>query len=95
VIKGVLTPEDAVLAAEHGAAAVIVSNHGARQIDTVPATIEALPGIVSALRGRQCEVYMDGGVSCGTDVFKALALGAKMVSCICLMIMLIMLLKSD
>lgn len=78
VLKGVLSAEDAELAIQHGAAAIVVSNHGARQVDTLPATIEALPEIVDAVRGR-IEVYMDGGVRQGIDVFKALALGAKMV----------------
>ncbi|XP_041974540.1 hydroxyacid oxidase 1 [Aricia agestis] len=79
VAKGVLRGDDAVRAVEAGCAAVLVSNHGARQLDGVPATIEALPEVVSALRGRDVEVYMDGGVSTGTDVYKALAIGAKMV----------------
>ncbi|KZC06632.1 Peroxisomal (S)-2-hydroxy-acid oxidase GLO5 [Dufourea novaeangliae] len=78
VLKGVLTPQDAVLAIEHGAKAIIVSNHGARQVDSIPASIEALPEIVKAVNGR-IEVYLDGGVRQGIDVFKALALGAKMV----------------
>ncbi|XP_011304645.1 hydroxyacid oxidase 1 [Fopius arisanus] len=78
VLKGILTGEDAILAMEHGASAVIVSNHGARQIDGTAATIEALSEVVSAVEGR-IEVYLDGGIRTGTDVFKALALGAKMV----------------
>jgi isopentenyl diphosphate isomerase/L-lactate dehydrogenase-like FMN-dependent dehydrogenase len=76
VVKGVMTAEDARLAVEHGAAAIIVSNHGGRQLDGVPATIEALPEVVEAVGGR-CEVYLDGGVRRGTDVLKALALGAR------------------
>ena len=76
VVKGILTAEDAQLAAEHGAAAIIVSNHGGRQLDGVLATIEALPEVVEAVAGR-CEVYLDGGVRRGTDVLKALALGAR------------------
>ncbi|CAL7949813.1 unnamed protein product [Xylocopa violacea] len=77
VLKGILTPQDAELAIQHGAAAIIVSNHGARQVDTLPATIEALAEIADAVNGR-IEIYMDGGVRQGIDVFKALALGAKM-----------------
>ena len=76
VVKGILTAEDALLAVEHGAAGIIVSNHGGRQLDGVPATIEALPEVVEAVAGR-CEVYLDGGVRRGTDVLKALALGAR------------------
>ena len=76
VIKGILTREDALLAAEHGAAAVVVSNHGGRQLDGVPATIDVLPEVVEAVGGR-VEVLVDGGVRRGTDVLKALALGAR------------------
>ena len=78
VVKGILTAEDATLAVNHGASAVLVSNHGARQLDTVAATIDALPEIVKAV-GDRCEVYLDGGVRRGTDVLKALALGARAV----------------
>ncbi|XP_075231832.1 uncharacterized protein LOC142330463 isoform X2 [Lycorma delicatula] len=78
VLKGILTPEDAIIAADLGVAAILVSNHGARQLDTVPASIEALPEIATAV-GNRCEIYLDGGIRYGTDVFKALALGAKMV----------------
>ncbi|XP_074641802.1 2-Hydroxyacid oxidase 1-like [Tubulanus polymorphus] len=78
IVKGILTAEDAELAIEHGASAIIVSNHGGRQLDTSPATIEVLPEIVTAVRGR-VEVYVDGGIRTGTDVLKALALGAKAV----------------
>ena len=78
LLKGVLHPEDARLAIDHGAAGVIVSNHGARQLDTVPATIDALPAIAEAVDGK-IEVLVDGGISRGTDVFKAIALGAKAV----------------
>jgi 4-hydroxymandelate oxidase len=78
LLKGVLHPEDARLAIDHGAAGVIVSNHGARQLDTVPATIEALPDIVDAVDGK-LEVLIDGGIRRGTDVVKAIALGAKAV----------------
>ena len=78
MLKGVLHPEDARLAVDHGAAGVIVSNHGARQLDTVPATIEALPEIVEAVDGK-LEVLIDGGIRRGTDIVKAIALGAKAV----------------
>jgi isopentenyl diphosphate isomerase/L-lactate dehydrogenase-like FMN-dependent dehydrogenase len=76
VLKGLLTREDALLAVEHGAAGVIVSNHGGRQLDGVAATLDALPEVVEAVAGR-CEVYVDGGIRRGTDVLKALALGAR------------------
>jgi len=76
VVKGVMTAEDARLAVEHGAAGIIVSNHGGRQLDGVLATVEALPEVVEAVAGR-CEVYLDGGVRRGTDVLKTLALGAR------------------
>lgn len=66
VVKGILTAEDARLAVEHGADAIIVSNHGGRQLDGVPATIEALPEVVKAVNGR-VEVYLDSGVRTGTD----------------------------
>ena len=78
VVKGILTAEDAALAVEHGAAAVVVSNHGGRQLDGAVATLDALPEVVEAVGGR-CEVYVDGGVRRGTDVLKALALGARAV----------------
>jgi isopentenyl diphosphate isomerase/L-lactate dehydrogenase-like FMN-dependent dehydrogenase len=76
VLKGILTREDATLAVEHGADAVWVSNHGGRQLDGVAAALDALPEVVEAVAGR-CEVYVDGGVRRGTDVLKALALGAR------------------
>jgi 4-hydroxymandelate oxidase len=78
VLKGVVTAEDAELAVEHGAAAVVVSNHGGRQLDGVPATLDALPEVAEAIAGR-AEVYLDGGIRRGTDVAKALALGARAV----------------
>jgi len=78
ILKGIVTAEDAVLAADHGVKGVLVSNHGGRQLDGVPATLEALPEIVKAV-GDRIEVFLDGGVRSGTDVFKAIALGAKMV----------------
>jgi isopentenyl diphosphate isomerase/L-lactate dehydrogenase-like FMN-dependent dehydrogenase len=76
VVKGVLTAEDAQLAAEHGASAVVVSNHGGRQLDGVPASLDALPEVADAV-GDRVEVYLDGGIRRGTDVVKALALGAR------------------
>jgi isopentenyl diphosphate isomerase/L-lactate dehydrogenase-like FMN-dependent dehydrogenase len=79
LLKGVMHPGDARLAIEHGAAGVIVSNHGARQLDTVPATIDVLPAIAEAVDGK-IEVLVDGGIRRGTDVFKAIALGAKAVA---------------
>ncbi|KAG7547049.1 FMN hydroxy acid dehydrogenase domain [Arabidopsis suecica] len=76
LVKGVITAEDARIAVEYGAAGIIVSNHGARQLDYVPATIVALEEVVKAVEGR-IPVFLDGGVRRGTDVFKALALGAS------------------
>ena len=76
IIKGILDREDARLAAEHGADAIVVSNHGGRQLDGARSTISALPEVVDAVAGR-CEVLFDGGVRTGQDVLKALALGAK------------------
>ncbi|MBC8159871.1 MAG: alpha-hydroxy-acid oxidizing protein [Roseiflexaceae bacterium] len=78
VLKGVLHPEDAGLAVEHGVAGLIVSNHGGRQLDTVPAPITILPRIAEVVDGR-AELLLDGGVRRGTDVLKALALGARAV----------------
>ena len=79
LLKGVVHPDDARQAADTGAAGVIVSNHGGRQLDTAPATIEALPAIVEAVDGK-VEVLIDGGIRRGTDVVKALAYGAKAVA---------------
>lgn len=79
VAKGILTAEDARLAVQHGVQGILVSNHGARNLDGVPATIEVLSEIVEAVRGSGVEVYLDGGVRLGTDVLKALALGARAV----------------
>ena len=76
VLKGILTAEDALLAVERGVDAIVVSNHGGRQLDCAIPAIEALPEVVDAVAGR-CEVYVDGGVRRGTDVLKALALGAN------------------
>jgi isopentenyl diphosphate isomerase/L-lactate dehydrogenase-like FMN-dependent dehydrogenase len=78
VLKGVVTGDDARLAVDHGAAAVVVSNHGGRQLDGVPATLDSLPEVVEAVAGR-AEIYLDGGIRRGTDVAKALALGARAV----------------
>lgn len=79
VLKGILHPADADLAVAHGADAIIVSNHGGRQLDSAPATIDRLPLIAAAVRGR-VPVLLDGGVRRGTDVVKALALGATAVA---------------
>ena len=78
VVKGVCRGDDAWRAAEHGAKAVVVSNHGGRQLDTAPATCEVLPDVVEAV-GDRCEVYVDGGIRRGSDVLKAIALGARAV----------------
>jgi (S)-2-hydroxy-acid oxidase len=76
LVKGVMTGEDAVLAAENGAEGVVVSNHGGRQLDRVPASIDVLEEVVNAVAGRG-EIYLDGGVRRGVDVALALALGAQ------------------
>jgi 4-hydroxymandelate oxidase len=78
LLKGVLNPEDAERALQAGVAGIIVSNHGARNLDTLPATIEVLPEVVAKVAGR-LPVLVDGGIRRGTDVLKALALGAKAV----------------
>jgi 4-hydroxymandelate oxidase len=78
VVKGILTADDARLAAQHGARAVVVSNHGGRQLDGSPSTLSVLPEIVEAV-GPKVEVYLDGGVRRGADVLIALALGARAV----------------
>jgi 4-hydroxymandelate oxidase len=78
IVKGICRADDALLAVEHGASAIIVSNHGGRQLDTAPATIEALPAVVGAIGGR-VPVLVDGGIRRGTDVLKAVAFGAKAV----------------
>jgi isopentenyl diphosphate isomerase/L-lactate dehydrogenase-like FMN-dependent dehydrogenase len=78
LVKGILRSDDALLAVKHGAAGVIVSNHGARQLDTAPSTISVLPEIADAVGGK-VEVYVDGGIRRGTDVLKAIACGAKAV----------------
>src|SRR5205823_14979332 len=78
LLKGILTGDDAARAIDHGAHGIIVSNHGARNLDTVPATIDALPEVAERV-GDRLTVLMDGGVRRGTDVLKALALGARAV----------------
>jgi isopentenyl diphosphate isomerase/L-lactate dehydrogenase-like FMN-dependent dehydrogenase len=80
VIKGVLTAEDARRAVDEGAAAIVVSNHGGRQLDGVPASLRVLPEVVAAVNG-QVEVLMDGGVRRGSDIVKAICLGARAVLC--------------
>lgn len=76
IVKGIMDVEDARLAAEHGVDALVVSNHGGRQLDGAPASIEALPAIVDVVAGRS-EVLFDGGITGGQDLLKALALGAR------------------
>src|SRR5690606_28632896 len=78
VIKGVVRPDDAVRALDHGVQGVVVSNHGGRQLDTSPATAEVLRPICDAV-GDRLEVMVDGGIRRGTDVLKALAMGARAV----------------
>ena len=78
IVKGVLSPADAHLAAEAGAKGILVSNHGGRQLDRSMATIDALPAVVEAA-GKHAEIYVDGGIRRGTDVLIALALGARAV----------------
>ena len=76
VLKGICRPDDSVRAVEHGASAVIVSNHGGRQLDTAPATFDVLPAVCEAV-DHQAEVWVDGGIRRGTDVIKAIAAGAS------------------
>jgi 4-hydroxymandelate oxidase len=78
LLKGILAPDDGARAASEGLAGVIVSNHGGRNLDTTPASIEALPAVAEAVRGR-IPLLLDGGIRRGTDVVKALALGARAV----------------
>ncbi len=78
LVKGILRADDALLAVEHGAAGVVVSNHGGRQLDTAIATIKALPEVVEAVAGK-CKILVDGGIRRGTDILKAIALGADAV----------------
>ena len=80
VIKGVLTADDALRSIDEGAAAISVSNHGGRQLDGVPASLRALPEVVDAAKGR-IEILMDGGIRRGTDIAKAIAMGARAVLC--------------
>lgn len=76
IVKGIQTPDDAVAVAERGADAVIVSNHGGRQLDRAPVTLEVLPEVVAAI-GDRTEVYVDGGIMSGADIAAALCLGAR------------------
>jgi L-lactate dehydrogenase (cytochrome)/glycolate oxidase len=76
ILKGIMDVEDARLAVQAGADAIVVSNHGGRQLDGAPSSISALPAIVAAV-GSQTEVWMDGGIRMGQDVLKAWALGAR------------------
>jgi len=78
LVKGITDPDDARLALDHGAAGIVVSNHGGRTLDGMPASIDALPGVSQAVAGR-VPVLLDGGIRRGADVFKALALGAQAV----------------
>ena len=78
IVKGIMRSDDALLAANNGAKAIIVSNHGGRYLDTTPATIEVLPEITNAVQDK-AEVYLDGGIRRGTDIYKAIALGARAV----------------
>ncbi|MGO9991477.1 MAG: alpha-hydroxy acid oxidase [Steroidobacteraceae bacterium] len=78
IVKGIVTGDDAIIAIEHGADAIVVSNHGGRNEETLRATVDSLPEVIAAVRGR-VPVLVDGGIRRGTDVFKALALGATAV----------------
>ena len=80
VIKGVLSADDAKRSLDHGAAAVVVSNHGGRQLDGVPASLQVLPEVVAAVK-HQAEVLMDSGIRRGSDIVKAICLGARAVLC--------------
>jgi L-lactate dehydrogenase (cytochrome) len=76
LLKGIMTVDDARLAVEHGADGIIVSNHGGRQLDSLPASIDVLPDIADAV-GSRVEVLLDSGIRRGTDIAKAVALGAR------------------
>jgi L-lactate dehydrogenase (cytochrome) len=78
IVKGVMRPDDAVRCVEHGVRGIVVSNHGGRQLDGAAATIDALPAIAEAV-GDRAEIYLDSGIRHGTDIVKALALGARAV----------------
>jgi len=78
VVKGILDPADALSAIQHGARGIIVSNHGGRVLDTLPASIDALPAVANAVAGR-VPLLLDGGIRRGSDIFKAIALGASAV----------------
>jgi len=80
IIKGILTAEDAKRSLDYGAAAVVVSNHGGRQLDSVPASLQILPEVVDAVQGR-AEILMDSGIRRGSDIVKAICLGARAVLC--------------
>ena len=81
VLKGIQSGEDAVMAAQHGVAGIVLSNHGGRQLDTSRSGIEVLEEVMNSVRAagleRKMEIFVDGGIRRGTDIFKALALGAK------------------
>ena len=78
IVKGLVRGDDALRSVEHGAKAIVVSNHGGRQLDTAPSTCDALPHVAAAVNGA-CEIYVDGGIRRGSDVVKAIALGARAV----------------
>jgi L-lactate dehydrogenase (cytochrome) len=80
IVKGILTADDARRAVDEGASAIVVSNHGGRQLDCVSATLRALPEIVAAVKGRT-EILLDGGIRRGSDIVKAICLGASAVLC--------------